>query len=293
MMIKQVSNLLHPKMKEKIVTAVCHLSIGNKVLEWYDRQTTDVYFLSFPKCGRTWLRLMLGKAFALYLDTDKTDLLNLKQFSKICPEIPAIKTDHDHDIHFKTPDELSTVKTEYAGKKVILLVRDVRDVAVSSYFEYTRRRRQHVNRFSSPYYEGSISSFLRHPVGSVDTFIHFYNIWAMNRNIPESFMLIRYEDLHKNSAYELRRVLDFLGLPDISDKIVHEAVEYTRFERMRKRERAEAIESSALRPADKDDPESYKTRKGKVGGFADYLTQADIDFLNQKMKELSSYYEYR
>jgi hypothetical protein len=127
----------------------------------------------------------------------------------------------------------------------------------------------------------------------VDTFIHFYNIWAMNRNIPESFMLIRYEDLHKNPACELRRVLDFLGLPDISDKIVREAVEYTRFERMQKLERQEAIKSPALTPGDKNDTESYKVRKGKVGGFTDYLDQSDSDYLNQKMKELSSYYGYR
>jgi hypothetical protein len=45
-----------------------------------------------------------------------------------------------------------------------------------------------------------------------------------------------------------------------------------------------------------NDPESYKTRRGKVGGYVDYLTAEDIAFIDQTVNEfgcpfLRQYYE--
>jgi hypothetical protein len=51
---------------------------------------------------------------------------------------------------------------------------------------------------------------------------------------------------------------------------------------------------SKLKPGDKNDPESYKTRRGKVGGYIDYLSSEEIEYLNQKMKtSLSDIYNYK
>ena len=36
-----------------------------------------------------------------------------------------------------------------------------------------------------------------------------------------------------------------------------------------------------LRPGDKTDAESFKTRRGVVGGYTDYLGDTEIEFLNQ------------
>jgi len=50
----------------------------------------------------------------------------------------------------------------------------------------------------------------------------------------------------------------------------------------------------SLMPRDKNDPESFKTRRGKVGGYVDYLTPQDIEFLDAKMREgLPLCYGYR
>jgi hypothetical protein len=190
----------------------------------------------------------------------------------------------------KTPAELSASKSEYKGKKVIFLVRDVRDVAVSYYFELTRRH--NVNQHY-PSYEGDLSSFLHHDQGSVDTIIHYYNLWEKNRNIPTAFLLIRYEDMVENANQELRKVLDFLGLPEVQAETIHQAVEFACFDNMHKLEESGELDSFRLQPGDKQDPESYKTRRGKVQGFVDYLSEEDIEYLNQKIKlQLSDYYGY-
>ena len=40
-----------------------------------------------------------------------------------------------------------------------------------------------------------------------------------------------------------------------------------------------------LRDANQQDAESFKTRKGKVRGYVDYLTPEQVEYLNQKMCE--------
>ncbi len=148
---------------------------------------TNIFIVSYPKCGRTWLRLMLGKALAYHFGLTEVNLLELAQLAANYPKIPHIELTHDHNAHYHTPSELSPLKTEYANKKVILLVRDVRDVVVSYYFEVTKRR-----KFLKPrrfQYDGDLSSFLRYEKGSVATIITFYNIWAANRHLPTDFLL--------------------------------------------------------------------------------------------------------
>jgi hypothetical protein len=46
---------------------------------------------------------------------------------------------------------------------------------------------------------------------------------------------------------------------------------------MKRREAAGAYDSygDKLKATDPTDPDSYKVRRGKVGGFTDYLTEAD------------------
>ncbi|MFW6132946.1 MAG: sulfotransferase domain-containing protein [Planctomycetota bacterium] len=232
----------------------------------------DVMLLSFPKAGRTWLRMLLAKTLATHCDVADDRLMDLQH----TPGVPRIKPKHDDNPHLKTPGELVTRKTEYADHKVILLVRDIRDLAVSAYFEATRRRQQFV---------GDISQFLRCQRGGVDTMIRFYNIWAANRNVPRGFCLVRYEDLHADASAEVRRILDFVGVEGVTDETIRQAVAFASFENMNRMERTDALASDRLRPGDPADPESYKVRRGKVGGYRDYMDPADAEMVRRKMVE--------
>ena len=142
-------------------------------------------------------------------------------------------------------------------------------------------------------YEGSITEFLYEEVGSLETILRFYNIWAENREVPKSVLLVRYEDLHQDAARELKKVIEFLGIPPVSPDILQEAVEYTSFKNMHKMEADDAFKSTNLRPADKADESTYKTRKGKVGGYVDYFNSDQIDYMNQQINEkLSPFFHY-
>jgi len=244
----------------------------------------DVYLLSFPKAGRTWLRMLIGRALADHFAVPDAELIELHRLAEGRPDIPRIRVKHDDDPQKKTPGELVADKREYRDCKVILLARNIHDLAVSAYFQATKRENLFV---------GDMSSFIRCPRGGVGSMIRFYNIWAENRGVPRDFLLVRYEDLKNDTAAELARVWRFLGLPELSPDTIAAAVAYCSFENMRRMEAQDQLGTGRLRAGDASDPESFKTRQGKVGGYTKYLSPEDIAWIDERVRnELSPFYGY-
>ncbi|MBN1147709.1 MAG: sulfotransferase domain-containing protein [Anaerolineales bacterium] len=271
--------------------------LPKRLLRWYAHRNTDVYLVSYPKCGRTWLRLMIGRAVARHFALpENDDILLLNWKSKSHPEVPKITVVHDDRPMLKTPDELQTSKEKYRDKDVIFLVRDPRDVIVSSYFEMKKRGRifgENPYETRQAIFDGTLPEFIDRRAGGFDTIIKYYNIWADQRRLLKGFLLIRYEDMKKDAEHELRRVLDFLGLGMIDHQTIAEAAVFASFDNVHKMEAQGAFQSGILKPADETDRDSFKTRKGKVGGFVDYLNEQEIQTLNQRMNaQLSDIFGY-
>lgn len=260
----------------------------------------DVYLLSYPKCGRTWLTLQVGRAISQHFGVEVPNLLKLSVLGEKIPEVPHIRLTHDDQPHRKRPHELSPTREKLAGKKVILMVRDPRDVIVSYYHHkshreplrdfwwFQRKRKETHSRF-----QGTLDEFLDVEIGGFDTLLRYYEIWLEARHTPAAFMLLRYEDMQADPVSQLRRVLDFMGLAEITDAEVKEAVEYASFRNMRKIEAGEEVKSFKLKAGDVNDPNSYKVRRGKVGGYRDELTPEQIAKLERKMAaRLSAFYGY-
>jgi hypothetical protein len=271
--------------------------LPGSVRHWYAQHNTDAYLISYPKCGRTWLRLMIGRAIASYVQRAEDENILLLQWKKhLKPGIPRIAVVHDNRPMLKTPEELETSKLQYRGKKVIFLVRDPRDVIVSSYFEMTRRGQifgENPYEQRQAVFEGSLSDFIAQRQGGFDTILRYFTIWAENRDIPEDFLLVRYEDMKADAEGELRSVLDFLGLQAIPQELVSEAVNYASFENMRQMEEDGKFQHGMMKPGDRSNQDSFKTRKGKVKGYVDYLSPEEIQALNGKItNDLPGYFGY-
>jgi hypothetical protein len=263
----------------------------------YAHHNTDVYLISYPKCGRTWLRLMMGRAISLAFGLpEDEEILFLRSNRRFHPHAPRIMVVHDDRPMLKTPEELAADKSRFRKKKVIFLARDPRDVIVSSYFEMKNRGRL---IGPNPYekrqavFDGTLSEFIDRRVGGFDTILAYYNIWAKSRAVPAGFLLVRYEDLKADPQRELRRIFDFLGLTAIDNEIVKAAVEFASFDNMRKMEARGNFQDKMLTPANPADAESYKTRKGKIKGYVEYLTPGEIQALDRKLSEnLNEYFGY-
>jgi hypothetical protein len=264
--------------------------LGNRS-EYYADAT---YLVSFPKCGRTWLRVMLGRALVTHHGLEATfdDILCLSPLVRHLPHLSTIRVTHYDRPHTKRSDELLRDYGRLRHKRIILLIRDVRDVLVSMYFQNKKRRN------SRPAVPDAcltdLTTFVRSPIGSLDTFLEYYSIWAESRHIPRRFMFVRYEDLHRNPQHELCRVLSFLGVHEVATTTLDEAVRFSSFDNMRSLETCGTSSRAMLKPGATTDPESYKTRRGKVGGFVDYLSPVDVEHISQRAaSSLPDLYGYR
>jgi hypothetical protein len=253
-------------------------SVTSKLKEAYRNHNTDAYIISFPNSGRTWLRVLIGKALCEKFGFSDEILVDTY---KATSKAGILRTQFIHDyssiIEGYSYRELPTDKSEYAGKKIIFLVRDIRDILVSHYFQATKR----VGSFN-----GNISDFIRHDKYGAMKIITFYNIWYENMSKPRGFLLVRYEDIHKNPEKITASVLSFLGLDGIEDDIIRTSAEFASFRNLKNLEKEDYFQSDKIRPADTQDDESYKVRKGLIGGYRSYLSKADIEYIDELLLRL-------
>jgi hypothetical protein len=257
------------------------------IKDWFVLGDAQAYIVSYPKSGRTWLRALVGKALCDHYGLSEDLLLDTYNLTG---QAGVLKTRFIHDrtdllvgLHYR---RLPRRKPGFRRRKVALLLRDPRDLMVSCYFQATKR----INVF-----HGSISEFIRSDRYGIRKYAHFVNTWYANQLVPRDFLLLTYEDIHADPHGVLCQLLAFLGAPDVSDSTLEAAVAYASFDSMKKLEAKDRFDSDKLRPADSGDPESYKVRKGKVGGYKAYLSEDDVATINGIVAQvgcpfLESYY---
>ena len=229
-----------------------------------------------PSSGTYWLRLMLTKILKDQYSLDfKIESINV---GGIIPthrskpsrflynsrlEIPRIQ--HSHSMYSRF---------FYKKKKVVLLVRDLRDAIASHY----RVHKVHHD------YPGSFGDFLR-GIGvdssrhyTLEKRIDFLNSWYENKKHLSDFIVIRYEDLKENTSEELSRVLSFMGFEFEEDsKLVEDAVSFASLKNMHGME--------ARNPLDQYNGKVRKINTGASGGYVDLFTESDILFFDQVIKD--------
>jgi len=233
--------------------------------------TADAYVVSYPKAGRTWLRALIGKALVDHYGLPERLMLATEVVTGAAG-LPVAAFDHDQTAMAEGVPwrQMPVDRSAYRSLRVMLMGRDPRDNLVSAYFQATRR----INVFKGP-----ISEFIRHDAYGVEKILAFYRIWAANRHIPAAFEFLTYEDLHRDTAGTLARALAFLGA-SVPEATIATAVDYCRFENLRKAEVEDHFGTEALRPASVGDPEAFKVRVGKVGNYSQYLSTDDVAFID-------------
>ena len=251
---------------------------------------TELHIVSFPKCGRTWLKLMIAKVLSdHYGESLREAFISLPAVTLSlqlgrAPEIRVTDFDHDcsgfiHGHHYRV--FLKDRKTRYRAKRVLFLVRDPKDVIVSLYFQATRRMQA---------FEGSLSEFIRDDVMGIRKILAVYQSWLRNADVPVQFQVIRYEDTRANPLRTLRTALAMMNAQGIDEAVMNDAVAYCRFENMKMLEAANFLENGILSPGDPRDPESFKVRRGQVGGYLQYLGEEDLAYIDQEMIRMKFFY---
>ena len=250
---------------------------ANRVNRWYKFHRADYFLVSYPKCGRTWLRTMMSKYYTERYSLPGNLLLDFAYYHYMNREIPRIFFTNDALNNvlqgIAPPETISRDKSAYYDRNVIYLARDPRDVVVSMYFQRTKRDRN---------YTGSLQDFIHNDIGGLDTIIRFYNAWADSFPNIERLLILKYEEMRADPNRTLARLLDFTGhTPDAG--IIQNAIDACSFERMKRMERDNEFNRSWLKAENVNDDESYKVRRGKIGGYTDYLDADEIGIIDNKI----------
>jgi hypothetical protein len=256
----------------------------------------DLVVVSYGKSGRTWLRVMMSRYYSLVYGIPEQLLMGFSNYHQLHAEIPRILFTHDNYIK----DYIGEIdsKAAFYKKKVVLLVRNPKDVAVSLYFHWMHRmlpEKIKLNRFPPRGAKITPFEFVMDSTFGIPRIIDFLNLWAREAPGVHDLLIVRYEDMRKDPADALRRVLTFADGRPLDEDAIGEAVEYASVENMRKLEENSVFERSGgrMRPGKKGLPDSYKVRRAKVGGYKDYFSEtetAQIDALVRR--ELSHCYGY-
>jgi len=185
----------------------------------------DCVVISFGKSGRTWLRVMLSRFFQVRHGLSEKNLIGFDNLHRKNSEIPAIFFTHDN--YLKDYTGHSQTKEDYYDKKVVLLVRDPRDVAVSQYFQWKfrmRARKKNLNQYPGHQEDISIYDFIMDPQAGLPKIIDFMNLWAHEMPQIKNILVVRYEDMRVQTADVLEKIVDFMGTPGTGEQI-REAVD--------------------------------------------------------------------
>lgn len=217
------------------------------------------YFISYPKSGRTWVRYCLGlcgvtlKFNHAGSGTGKDDIG--RRFSGV----------------IVLPD----------AENIIFMHRNPIDTAVSLYFQVHKKdlrwgSLRHLRRLPMLFLKGryapkSIDSFVLHPGYGVEKICQFNRAWLDHLKGCGNSLILTYEAARADDVSAFTGILNFLKEPTDG---VETAVAKSRFDRMKEIEKKG--ETGTKLGLVKDDPESAKVRRGKIGGYVDYLRPETI-----------------
>jgi len=263
--------------------------------EYRKLKLADGVIVSFGKSGRTWLRVMLSRFYQVKYGIGERHLIGFDNLHKKNRAIPRLFFTHDNYLKDYTGNRDS--KADFYDKKVVLLVRNPLDVAVSQFFQWKYRMRpgkKALNQYPEHGSDIEIYDFLMDPDAGLTKIIDYLNLWASEAGKIKDLLIVRYEDMRSNTGEVLEKIVTFLGTPGDQDQI-QEAVRFASVENMRNMEtkRTFWLSGSRMVAKDKSNPNSYKVRKAKVGGYRDYFDDQQIQTLNQLVADrLDSIFGY-
>ena len=235
---------------------------------------SDAAIVSYEKSGRTWLRVMLSRYYQLQYNLPRDRLLNFDKLHRLEPKVPIVFFTHDRGTgEDAIPWEKNAV---HNNSPYILLVRDPRDVAVSYYFQWQYRMKKTEKWISGlPHGDMSMFDFMMSEDAGLPPVIRFMNRWHENLSRIPNLSLFRYEDLRADAEAALLKILRLLNeSPDVAR--VKKVVEYAEFDKMKEREQTGQVRDSRLAPGDPQNPNSFKARRAKIGGYRDYFDEEEI-----------------
>jgi len=222
----------------------------------------DTFVISYPKSGNTWARFLIANLIhpvepATFANIDRlipeAEELTKRQLDRV-PRPRIMKTHQYFDPRYP---------------RVIYIVRDPRDVVVSEY-HFFRKRRWIEDNFPIEQFVGRFLSGKTSDYGSWEENV---GGWIATRHSNSGFLLLRYEDMLAETVDTLTRIASFLGVHATPDQLKL-AVERSSADQMRKLERSASSDASSVTRIGRGDIPFV--RAARAGGWKDSLPESSV-----------------
>jgi hypothetical protein len=227
---------------------------------------SDVFLVSYPRSGNTWLRNLIAEI--IYGESGK----NLGDIGKYIPDI------HRHDIDKMELKHPRVIKSHFTYtekyKRIIYIARDPRDIFLSYYRYLTQLEK----------YNSSLSSFIADICeGAIwpGTWRNHVSSWLYpNRNNSgeknPDLLFIKYENMIKNQKKYVIEIAEFLG-KELNNYEIRKIIFRTSKNKMKKKERAGGFEWL---------PKNLKfVNTASCGNWRTELSTLMVERINEKNKE--------
>ncbi len=221
----------------------------------------DVFIVSYPKSGNTWTRFLIAN---LVYPEERANFANI---NRLIPDPEALSK----RTLARLPRPRYIKSHQYFDpryQKIIYVVRDPRDVALSQYHFHRKRK---LLADDSPI-EEFVTRFVKGNTSVYGSWGENVSSWLATRNGRPGFLLVRYEDLLAHTTQELEKVARFLGIPPDSKRLEDAAARSSANE-MREMERTQARQWSSTKDTRQDVP---FVREARAGGWKQKLPRSCV-----------------
>lgn len=209
--------------------------VPSSIYDKYLLYKIDKYLISFPKSGRTWVRMLIGYYLNNFynLDLPLANLSITQRLYKYHANIPRISVSHYGNPHLIHIDDIKLDKEKFKNKKVIFLIRDPRPIAVSNFYQFMFRGDKDRANFKN--FSSSINDFVLGNYGGVKSIVKYYNLWLSNYGLNSNFFIIKYENLLIETKSEFEKILSIFNLP-IDHDLINETINFCNINNLKKLE---------------------------------------------------------
>ena len=233
----------------------------------------DTFVVSYPRSGNTWTRFLIAN---LVYPEKNVGFANIE---KLIPD-----TSSQSNRALKSTPRPRIIKSheyfDHRYRKVIYIVRDPRDVALS-YYDFQRKYMQIDDAYPLEQY---VEDFVQGRLISIGwgTWAENVSSWICTRGKSTNFLLLRYEDMMKDTIRELTRIAQFFGIEATPTRL-QEVIDRSSADRMRELEKLEADRWIATKNRRKDIP---FVRVAKAGGWRTSLPVKSVEQIENAWGDL-------